>query len=248
MLLKNKNAIITGCNRGIGKAILELFVKQGASIVACIRKPDDDFINFINELEKKYSVKIYIVLFDLNNNEEIKTAIKTIASLKLRIDILVNNAGFASGSFFQMARPEDIQKNMQINFLGVIYFIQSISRLMAKYLSGSIINITSVSGIIGDIGTLSYGSSKAAMNFATKNIAQEMGKFNIRVNAIAPSITKTDMLEQMDLNSIQKLKNLSALKREAEPIEIANVALFLASDMSTFITSQVIRVDGGLLI
>jgi 3-oxoacyl-[acyl-carrier protein] reductase len=248
MLLVNKNAIITGCNRGIGRSILELFVKQGANIIACVRKADDEFLIFVNDLEKKYSVKIYLVFFDLNNNDEINEAIKNIISLKLRIDILVNNAGFASGSLFQMTRSIDIQKNLQINFLGVIYFIQSISRLMTKNLAGSIINITSVSGIIGDIGTLSYGSSKAAMNFATKNIAQEMGKYNIRVNAIAPSITKTDMLEQMDLNSIQKLKDFSALKREAEPIEIANVALFLASDMSTFITSQVIRVDGGLLI
>ena len=147
-----------------------------------------------------------------------------------------------------MTQLSDLEKNMRINFFSTIYFSQSISRLMSKNSSGSIINITSISGILGGVGTLSYGSSKAALNFATKNMAIELGKFNIRVNAIAPSVTKTDMHNQMDKTAIDKLIDNSAFKRVAEPIEIANVALFLASDMSSYMTAQVLRVDGGLLI
>jgi 3-oxoacyl-[acyl-carrier protein] reductase len=248
MLLVNKTAIITGCNRGIGKSILELFAKEGANIIACIRKEDPEFIILKKDLEEKFSITINLVYFDLENQDEISLAIKQIASMKLKIDILVNNAGFASGSLFQMTKIFDLQKNLQINFIGVIYFTQSISRLMSKQNYGSIINISSVTGIIADFGTLSYGSSKAALNYATKNLALELGKFNIRVNAIAPSVTNTQMLNQMDSNSTQKLIELSALKRIANPIEIANVALFLASDLSTFVSSQILRVDGGLII
>lgn len=247
MLLKNKTAIVTGCNRGIGKTILTLFAKEGANIIACIRKENDLFTKFVFELESDYGIKINCIYFDFENLEEVKLGIAKISSLKLKIDILVNNAGIASGSIFQMTQLSDIEKNMKINFFSTIYFSQSISRLMSRNLSGSIINVSSISGILGFQGSLSYGSSKAAINFATKNMATELGKYNIRVNAIAPSVTKTDMYEQMDINSINEILNKSALKRVAEPIEIANVALFLASDLSTFLTAQVIRVDGGII-
>jgi len=248
MLLKNKTAIITGCNRGIGNSILKLFAKEGADIIACIRNENELFLNSISCLEVEYGIKITPIYFDYENLNEVKNAIIKISNLKLKIDILVNNAGVASGSIFQMTQLSDLEKNMRINFFSTIYFSQSISRLMSKNSSGSIINITSISGILGGVGTLSYGSSKAALNFATKNMAIELGKFNIRVNAIAPSVTKTDMHNQMDKTAIDKLIDNSAFKRVAEPIEIANVALFLASDMSSYMTAQVLRVDGGLLI
>ena len=116
-----------------------------------------------------------------------------------------------------------------------------------KELNGSIINIASTAGLIGDLGTVSYGSSKAALIYATKSIATELGPMNIRVNAIAPGITKTDMFTQMDEKIVENAMDSSALKRPAEPYEIANVALFLASDLSSYLTGQVIRVDGGTI-
>ena len=198
-------------------------------------------------MKKKYQIKVYKFYFDLENLEEIKSCINKIAALKIKIDILVNNAGIASGSFFQMTPMRDLEKMLQINFTSQIYFTQGISRLMAKNKIGSIINVASTAGLLGDIGTLSYGSSKAALIFATKTIAAELGVFNIRVNAVAPSVTKTDMFHQMDDKSRENLIQSSILKRACEPIEVANVVLFLASDMSSFVNAQTIRVDGGFI-
>ncbi len=246
MLLKNKTAIITGCNKGIGKVILNTFAKNGANIIACVRKESEEFNSYIELTENNYGVKIFPIYFDLEDSVQIKSAISTIIGLKLNIDILVNNAGFASGSFFQMTPIADIEKMMKINFFSQIQFTQGISRYMAKSNSGSIINIGSTAGIFGDAGMLSYGSSKAAMIFATKTMATELGKYNIRVNVIAPSVTKTDMFDQMEENARNVLIESSALKRAAEPVEIANVALFLASDLSSFVNAQTIRVDGGI--
>jgi 3-oxoacyl-[acyl-carrier protein] reductase len=246
MLLKNKTAIITGCNKGIGKVILDTFAQNGANIIACIRKETIEFNVYIESIKNMYSISITPIYFDLENSDEIKTAISKIISLKIKIDILVNNAGFASGAYFQMTPIVDLERMMKINFTSQIQFTQGISRYMARFKSGSIINIGSTAGLFGDVGMLSYGSSKAALIFATKTMASELGQYNIRVNVIAPSVTKTEMFDQMEENARIKLINSSAFKRAAEPIEVANVALFLASDLSTFVNAQTIRVDGGI--
>ena len=246
MLLKNKNSIITGCNKGIGKVILETFAENGANIIACARKETIEFNDYIESIKNKFSVAITPIYFDLENSDEIKNAISKIVSLKIKIDILVNNAGFASGAYFQMTPINDLERMMKINFTSQIQFTQGISRYMARFKSGSIINMGSTAGLLGDIGMLSYGSSKAALIFATKTMASELGQYNIRVNVIAPSVTKTEMFDQMEENARTKLINSSALKRAAEPVEVANVALFLASDLSTFVNGQTIRVDGGI--
>lgn len=248
MLLKEKTAIITGCNKGIGKSILEIFVQNGANIIACTRSESSDFNEYLNELRSKFNVSIIPIYFDLEDSNQIKSAITQIVGLKQRIDILVNNAGMAFGSFFQMTSIADLEKIMKINFISQVHFTQGISRYMAKFNNGSIINIGSTAGLIGDPGMLCYGSSKAAISFATRTMANELGKFNIRVNVIAPSVTKTEMYDQMEVNARNKLIESSAFKRAAEPEEIANVALFLASDMSSFVNAQIIRVDGGLTI
>jgi len=246
MLLQNKTAIITGCNRGIGKAILEIFAENGADIFACARKESAEFSEFTVQLAGKTGVSITPVYFDFAESDQIKEGIKRIISSKKKIDVLVNNAGVASGSFFQMTSLQDMKQVFEINFFSHILFSQGISRYMARFKTGSIINIASTAGLIGDAGTISYGSSKAALMFATKTMATELGEMNIRVNAIAPSITKTDMFDQMEEKARSKLIDSSALKRPAEAIEIANVALFLASHLSSYITGQVLRVDGGL--
>ena len=246
MLLQNKTAIITGSNRGIGQAVLETFAENGADIFACVRKETDEFSNVTARLAEKTGVFITPVYFDLAEGEQVKSGIKSILSSKKQIDILVNNAGVASGSFFQMTSLKDLKQVFEINFFSQILFTQGISRYMTRFKTGSIINIASTAGLIGDAGMTSYGSSKAALMFATKTMATELGEKNIRVNAIAPSITKTDMFDQMEEKARSKLINASALKRPAEAVEVANVALFLASDLSSYVTGQVLRVDGGL--
>lgn len=246
MLLKNKTAIITGCNKGIGKSILEVFAKNGANIIACIRKESEEFNDYLESIKEKFSISITPIYFDLEDLDQIKAAVSTIISMKVKIDVLVNNAGFASGAYFQMTPIVDLERMMKINFISQVQFTQGISRYMARNKSGSIINMGSTAGLFGDIGMLSYGSSKAALMFATKTMASELGQYNIRVNAIAPSVTKTEMFDQMEENARTKLITSSAFKRAAEPLEVANVALFLASDLSTFVNGQTLRVDGGI--
>lgn len=247
MLLKDKLAIITGCNRGIGLATLNTFAAQGASVIACIRTENPVFAQHCQALAATHGVAIEILPFDLTSADATKEAIGRIVGMRRRIDILVNNAGAASGSLFQMTTQRDLRQIFEINFFAQLQFTQSISRLMTRQRSGSIINLASVAGLIGEPGMTAYGASKAALIQATRTLASELGASCIRVNAIAPSITHTDMYDQMDPAARERLIAASALKRAAEPEEIANVALFLASDLSSYITGQVIRADGGIL-
>jgi 3-oxoacyl-[acyl-carrier protein] reductase len=245
MLLKNKTAIVTGAARGIGKEILRVFAENGANLFACARKETEEFTRDLAELAERTGVTITPVYFDLTDSEQVKAGVRTIISTKQKVDVLVNNAGVATGAFFQMASLPDMKNVFEVNFFSQLLFSQGISRYMARSKAGSIINIASTAGLVGDAGMTSYGSSKAALMFATKTMATELGESGIRANAIAPNVTRTDMYHQMEERARDKLIASTALKRPAEPVEIANVALFLASDLSSYVTGQVLRVDGG---
>ena len=245
-LLQNKVAVITGANRGIGKCITETFAANGADIIACMRVVSPETEKWIKYLELKFNVSVNCVKLDLENEESIKKTIQEIFSISKRIDVLVNNAGIANGALFQMTPISELRRIFEINFFSQIVFSQGIAKIMIRNKSGSIINLSSTAAFIPDPGTLAYGSSKSAFVRASQSMANELGKSNVRVNVIAPSVTKTDMFQQMSTQAREKLIDSSAFKRAAEPEEVANVALFLASEMSSFITGQVIRVDGGM--
>ena len=245
-LLQNKIAVITGANRGIGKSVTEIFAKNGANIIACMRSITPEIEAWMKGIESKFNISIDPVLIDFSDEKSIKSSIKEIVNISKNVDILVNNAGVASGAIFQMTPISELKKIFEINFFSQINFSQNIAKLMIRNKSGSIINLSSTTAFIADPGTLAYGSSKAAFSRATQSMASELGSYNIRVNAIAPSVTKTDMFEQMSVDARDKLINSSALKRAADPEEIAKVAVFLASELSSFVTGQVIRVDGGI--
>jgi len=247
MLLNKKVSVITGSNRGIGEEILKTFLENGSHVIACARQATTSFDDLIKNCKRKYNRKIIPVFFDLDKIDDIKMAIKTIRSLELVPDILVNNAGIATGALFQMTSEKQLAQEMKVNFISQVVFTQGIVKSMSRNKNGSIINISSVSGILGSPGTLSYGSSKAALNFATKTLANEIGRYNIRVNSVAPGPIVTDMLDNMDEVAKKKLINSSALKKLGKPKDVANLALFLASDLSCFITGQTIRVDGGII-
>ncbi|MEO8173148.1 MAG: SDR family oxidoreductase, partial [Sediminibacterium sp.] len=157
----------------------------------------------------------------------------------------VNNAGVAHGGFFHMTPMHKIREVFEINFFSQVLVTQYITKIMLKQKSGSIINLSSIAGIDAHPGYIAYGSSKAALIYATKNMAKELASSNIRVNAVAPGLTETEMANQMEAKARENMIKHSAMNRLATPQEIANTVLFLASSQSEFITGQVIRVDGG---
>ena len=247
MLLKNKTAVVTGCNKGIGKSILELFAKNSARVFACVRSIDDKFLKNIDQLKKRFHAEIIPIEFDFKDEEQLKSAAKKIIENSNSIDILVNNAGAIQTSLFQMTSLKDIKEIFEINFFAQTIFTQFIIKSMVKKKSGSVIYISSSSATDGNIGRNAYASSKAAINSQAKVLSKELGVYNIRVNVISPGLTDTDMMSKNTPKNIQEnvIANTS-LKRIGKPEEIANTALFLSSEMSNYITGQIIRVDGGM--
>ena len=247
MLLKDKSAIITGCNRGIGKSILEVFAKNGANVWACIRTQNNEFDVFIDDLMKTYQVQITPVYFDLSDYEQIKSGVKTIMSEKKKIDILVNNAGITYNALFQMTSMDKLEEVFKINYFSQVLLTQYIVKLMVRQNSGSIVNIASSAAIDANPGRSAYGASKAAIICTSKAMAAELGEKGVRVNVVAPGITNTDMVaESMSDEVIEETISQTNLKRIGIPTDIAEAVLFLASDMSSYMTGQVLRVDGGL--
>lgn len=247
MLLKNHTSVITGCNKGIGKSILENFSANGSDIFACVRRIDDEFKNIIKSIEKNNQNNIYPIEIDLSNEESVKSGCKTILSNAKQIDNLVNNAGSISTSIFQMTSQKNYKELFEINFHSQILMTQYLIKEMIKRKKGSIIFISSSAAQDGNEGRSAYVSTKAAINAQSKVLAREMARLNIRVNNIAPGLTNTDMMRKNTPKTVvdNVIKNIP-IGRMAEPVDIANVALFLASDLSSYITGQTIRVSGGM--
>jgi 3-oxoacyl-[acyl-carrier protein] reductase len=246
MLLKGRNVIITGTNRGIGRAMLEAFSANGANVIAHARTKSDEFDAAIASLQNTYGAIITPAYFDLTDYIATKAFVKDLVSRKIGVDALINNAGITHNALFQMTREEDLRQQFEMNFFSLFLFTQQISRLMTRRQSGSIVNIASSAGMDGNPGKSVYGAAKAAVICMTKSIAAELGASHIRANAIAPGITETDMLSSMPERVVIDAKNAADLRRGGKPNEIADAAVFLASDLSSYITGQVIRVDGGL--
>ena len=246
-MLKDKVAVVTGCNRGIGKEIVRVFAENGANIWACVREQRGSFTKYINDLEQKNSVNIKPVYFDLNNEKEIKAGVKIIKDSKESVDILVNNAGLIFTALFQMTSMAKLKEMFEINYFSPILLTQFISRIMIRQKSGSIINISSSAAIEGNEGRIGYASAKASIIASTKVLAKELAPYNIRVNAVAPGLTQTEMMENSTPNdALQETIKRICMRRVGQPEEIANSVLFLASDLSSYMTSQVLRVDGGM--
>ncbi len=247
MLLKHKTAIITGCNKGIGNSILKTFSENGANIIACVRNISKEFQDEVNELKIKNKNKITIEKLDFSDERASKEIGVKINLENKKIDILINNAGSIHTSLFQMTPIEKFKEIFQINYFSQIIFTQQIIKNMIKNKNGSITYISSTSGIDGNEGRGAYSDSKAAIISKSKVLSKELGIFNIRVNSIAPGLTNTSMMtENTSKEKIKSIIENLSLKRFAEPNEIANTALFLSSDLSSYITGQTIRVDGGM--
>lgn len=247
MLLEDKTAIVTGCNRGIGKAILEQLVKNGANVFAVVRKEAPEFTEYCKGLEEEHHVQITPVYADFSEEEQVKEVAKQIMKEKKPIDILINNIGVANPlNMLTMTRMGTIKEAFQVNLFSTLLFTQLISKNMMRSKKGSIIFISSSAAYDGG-ANIEYSASKAALIGTVKRLAVELGPFGIRVNAVAPGLTATDMGNSMSEEDEAIAISRNVMHRKGEPEEIADVVVFLGSEMSRFMTGQVLRVDGGLL-
>ena len=246
-MLKGKNAIITGARRGIGRAAVETFALFGANVWACARKQDDVFEEDMRQITEKYSVSIWPVYFDVTDEAQIKQAVHAIRKQKVNVDVLVNMAGIVGESTaFQMTSIDKMKRLFDTNFFAVTLLTQYISRLMVRQNRGSIVNIASIAGVDGEPAQYEYAASKAAIIGATRHLARELASNNIRVNAVAPGVIETKMGAKIEENLREHILDKVIMKRMGKPSEIANVVAFLASDYASYMTGEIVRVDGGM--
>lgn len=245
-MIHGKNAIVTGARSGIGFATVHLFAQNGCNCWAVVHREDESFLASISRWEQDYGVWIKPVHIDLSDSNSIKAGIKQIIQEKLSIDILVNAAGVVTPNrLFSMTKMEDIRRVMEVNFFSVIELTQLVCRSMMRQRKGSIINIGSIAAWGEDTSQMEYAASKAALTIATKKLARELGVTGIRVNAVAPGLTQTKMLEELSEEQLQSITKGIGLHRLGTPEEIAQVCLWLASDYSSFVTGETIKADGG---
>ncbi|MBC8300922.1 MAG: 3-oxoacyl-[acyl-carrier-protein] reductase [Flavobacteriaceae bacterium] len=245
-LLKGKTAIITGASRGIGKGIAKEFASNGANVAFTFSKS----VELAKEFEKELiSLGVKAVAYQsdaANYNDSIELVEKIIKDFD-SIDILVNNAGITRDNLLMRMQEEDFNQVIKVNLNSVFNMTKAVQKTMLKQRSGSIINMSSVVGVKGNAGQSNYAASKAGIIGFSKSIALELGSRNIRCNVIAPGFIETEMTKKLDEKIIENWRNSIPLKRGGTPVDVANACVWLASDMSSYVTGQVLNIDGGLL-
>lgn len=239
----SKTVLITGTSRGIGKATAEEFAKNGWNVITHARKQTEGFESYTVNLAKTCKVIVSPIYFDMLDSETMKKSISTLKKNKTVIDTLVNNAGIVHGDLFQMTSIATIKNVFDINLFSHMELTQLVLKILAKE-NASIVNVASVAGIEFRGGNSAYGVSKAAMIAWTKILEAELHN-RVRVNAIAPGLTETDMAQELEDKYQLITASRNAINRLAKPEEIAKAIFFLSSDAASFITGQVLRVDGG---
>ena len=244
-LLSNKTAFITGASHGLGEAIARIFAKNGCNLLLHSRESTNVMSQLQEELTSRFGISIDLLHFDLSSAEEVETELRKLITSGRQIDILINNAGAPAGGLFNMTSMKEIRRIFEINFFSQMMITQYVTKSMIRNKSGSVVNIASLSGISTNPGTIAYGSSKAALIHSTGILASELAKFGIRVNSIAPGAVDTKMLSNMNEKAREILISKSAMQRAGTPNEVANIALFLASDLSTYMSGQTLIANGG---
>lgn len=245
-ILEGKNVIITGASRGIGRGIAKVFAEHGANVAFTYSSSEGPAIELENELTKS-GVKAKAYKSNAASFTEAESLVSAILEDFGGIDVLINNAGITKDNLLMRMSEEDFDTVIEVNLKSVFNMTKAVQRTMLKQRKGSIINMSSVVGVKGNAGQTNYAASKAGMIGFTKSVALELGSRNIRCNAIAPGFIETEMTEKLDEKTVQGWRDAIPLKRGGTPEDIANACLFLASDLSGYITGQVINVDGGML-
>ncbi|MDA9111362.1 3-oxoacyl-[acyl-carrier-protein] reductase [Flavicella sp.] len=245
-LLENKTVLITGATRGIGKGIAETFARQGAHVAFTFSSS----VEAATALEKELAAN-GVKAKGYQSNAADFAAAQELAAAVLEefgsIDVLINNAGITKDNLLMRISEEDFDKVIEINLKSVFNLTKAVIRPMMKQRSGSIINMSSVVGVQGNAGQTNYAASKAGMLGFTKSVALELGSRNIRCNAIAPGFIETEMTAKLDEKVVDGWRQAIPLKRGGAPEDVANACVFLASDMSAYITGQTLNVDGGMI-
>jgi len=245
MELAGKTALITGSNRGIGKAIAQKLAENGVDII--ITAPiKSDAESAANEIKERYNVKTYAFELNLLDINSIEDTVKEIEKTTT-VDILVNNAGITKDNLFIRMKKEEWEDVIKVNFTSIFYITQPIIKQMIKKRWGRVINISSVVGIMGNAGQTNYSATKAALIGFTKSLAKEVGSRGITVNAVAPGFIDTPMTQSLPEDVKEAYKKQIPLGRFGTPDDVANAVLFLASEEASYITGEVINVNGGML-
>ena len=243
MILKDKVAVVTGASRGIGRAIAEEYAKNGAS-VAIIATNSVTAGRTASEIAAGTGADVRAYACNIADTDAVKAEFEAILADFGTVDILVNNAGITRDKLMMMMKPEDFDSVLSVNLRGAFLCTKEVYPILAKKHSGRIINMASVSGLMGNAGQVNYSASKAGLIAMTKTIAKELAARNVTCNAIAPGFVATDMTAAFSERAA--ILDTIPLKRFASPEEVAALALFLASDAAAYITGEVIRIDGGL--
>ena len=245
-LLEGKTALITGASRGIGKAIAHRFALEGADIAITNIADDEEFADTIDEL-RKLNVRVNGYISNAASFSDSQRVINDIVKDFPRIDILVNNAGITRDTLLMRMTEDQWDAVIAVNLKSVFNLTKAVLQLMLKQKSGSIVNMSSVVGVSGNAGQSNYSASKAGIIGFTKSVAKELGSRNIRCNAIAPGFILTEMTDNLPPDIKSEWINKIPLKRGGTPEDVANTALFLASDLSSYVSGQTIHVCGGML-
>jgi len=244
--LSNRTAVVTGGSRGIGLAILKELASEGANIIACSSHRTEERETLYKRIAEENKVSIFPIYFDMADEDSVKEGVKKIKALNLPVDILVNNAGVSHMAILPFTKMTDVHRVFQVNVFSQMLITQNLIGLLSKSEHASIINMSSVAGIDGGVGVCTYGASKAAVALQTKVLAKELSNMKIRVNAIAPGMIDTEMAKQMGDKAVEDMVMSNAAKRIGAPDEVAKCVAFLASDDSSYVNGQTIKIDGGL--
>jgi 3-oxoacyl-[acyl-carrier protein] reductase len=246
MKLENKVSLITGAARGIGKEIAMLFASEGSDLAIC--DVNQEILDATkSEIESATGRKVIAEKVDVTAPKEVESFVKKTLDNFGNLDILVNNAGITRDNLLLRMSEDEWDAVLNVNLKGAFNCIKAVTRPMMKARGGKIVNMASIIGLMGNAGQANYSASKGGLIALTKSVAKELGSRNINVNAIAPGFIQTDMTDKLGDDTKEKLLMLIPLNRMGSPLDVAKIALFLASDDSSYVTGQVFQVDGGMV-